>query len=151
MSLRRHTSAQMGKIAPSFPAALIILGRSTHYAWKGLGLSRAAYTEAAEGIVGYQSSSSLITDDGYDWFTAISFTCTDGSMTIAFPWAQDFKAGDGWRDDRSLALYIEGTVSDQEVGRVLKQIKIKLQQLAREVRRRQMLEAQRRGIHLQVA
>jgi hypothetical protein len=151
MSLKRHTSARMGKISPSFPAALIILGRSTQYAWHGLGLSRSTYTEAAEGIAGYQSTCSLTTDDSYDWFTAINFSCAEGSLTIAFPYAQDFKAVDGSRSDRSLALYIEGTVSSQEVGRILKQMKIKLQQLAREVQLRQMLEAQRRAIRFLAA
>lgn len=76
-----------------------------------------------------------VTEDGYQWFDEVvregdgrverysPFHDYDGEIAVLFPWSQDFEHEEGELQlDRSIAVYAEEQVSDEEAEQFLREL-----------------------------
>lgn len=60
------------------------------------------------------------TTDYYGWFAGIIFKIGRITILIMLPYAHDFEKIDGSLADRSIAVYTQGTPSDEAVDQILR-------------------------------
>lgn len=60
----------------------------------------------------------VTTHDGYTWFWSLSFYVPFGTVTVLFPWCQDWGEKDSMQLDRSIAIYKKGFVLQRTIKRL---------------------------------
>jgi len=55
------------------------------------------------------------TSDKYHWFWSLLFNVKEGKVAVLFPWSQDWSKRGGLQLDRSIALYTQGKVTDEDL------------------------------------
>jgi hypothetical protein len=70
---------------------------------------------------GKYSKRNDVTKDDYFWFGSLDFPLNNAHVVILFPWAQDFENPIS-KLDRSINVYSDKRVSDEEIGNLLEQV-----------------------------
>jgi len=82
-------------------------------------VSGASLGEVTGDITPTVKRSGATTEDGYVWFSALSFSTEKGEVALLLQWSQDFEKTDGSQSDRAPALYTQGDVSNAQAEAVL--------------------------------
>ena len=63
-----------------------------------------------------------VTEDRYQWHTALYFKKRKLEVAILFPWQQDFVKSDGIALDRSVAVYIKGRHEENNINSLIEKL-----------------------------
>ena len=116
MSMQQHPEARFdGWEGPFYPSMI-----RTHLA-PVLSVEHTArnFERAAGRLSGFARILEGSSADGYEWFWLLRFNLEMGALMVAFPLANDVSRTDDTYLDRSPAIYVQGTVGEDEVARIL--------------------------------
>lgn len=121
MSNERVSALLDGFEQQVFPAGLEGLN-AVYNQW---GANGHTMEELGSRVMGYHGNVGMerpLTSDGYRWFWGLEFAIEEGRTAVLFPWARDWQRGGGLQLDRSIAVYICGSIQRDGVENLIFQL-----------------------------
>lgn len=117
VSLKQHVDAKIRGLVPRFPQGIVELNQ-TYAQYPKNGEDLEAISERVKGFFGFPWHPT--SSDDYFWFWGGRFRLESGEIVlITFPWSQDWAKEDGVKLDRSIAVYADPSVPDEQLSQLL--------------------------------